>query len=78
MQNIIAAIFENEKTLVFEPSMLTKYENKFNDPSSEYYEFRDIIASYDISGNSIYIYHDMNKERTLCAKIDAKSDAKTE
>ena len=67
---LYTAIFENEKTLFFEPSMLTKYNNEFCDEASEYYDYREIIASYDVFGDNIYIYHDMDKEHTLCAKVE--------
>ena len=44
--------------------------NEFDDPDSEYYELRDIVGSYDVSDRNMYIYHDMNKEHTLCARVE--------
>ncbi len=64
---LYTAIFENEKTLLFDVNVLKDCKNEFDDPGSEYYDFREIIASYDTSERGIYIYHDMDKEHTLCA-----------
>ncbi len=67
---LYTAIFENEKTVCFDVSMLGDCANEFDDPDSEYYELRDIVGSYDVSDHNMYIYHDMNKEHTLCAKVE--------
>ncbi|WP_051209356.1 PEP/pyruvate-binding domain-containing protein [Butyrivibrio sp. WCD3002] len=60
------AIFENEKTRVFNRELLSAFENRFADESSEYNSLKDIIAAYDVSAADFYIYHDMKTERTLC------------
>ncbi|WP_026671103.1 PEP/pyruvate-binding domain-containing protein [Butyrivibrio sp. AE3006] len=60
------AIFENEKTRVFNRDLLSAFENRFADETSEYNSLKDIIAAYDVSAADFYIYHDMKTERTLC------------
>ncbi|WP_026525970.1 PEP/pyruvate-binding domain-containing protein [Butyrivibrio sp. MB2005] len=60
------AIFENEKTRVFNRDLLSAFENRFADEASEYNSLKDIIAAYDVSAADFYIYHDMKTERTLC------------
>ncbi|WP_026527295.1 PEP/pyruvate-binding domain-containing protein [Butyrivibrio sp. VCD2006] len=64
------AIFENEKTVRFNPDILLDSRNLFADPESEYHALKDIIAAYAVSSDNIYIYHDMNQERTLCARVE--------
>ncbi|MCR5342908.1 MAG: PEP/pyruvate-binding domain-containing protein [Butyrivibrio sp.] len=63
------AIFENEKTVAFNTDILKTFKNLFADEKSEYHELRDIIAAYDVADENIHIYHDMKKERTLCARL---------
>ncbi|WP_027217120.1 PEP/pyruvate-binding domain-containing protein [Butyrivibrio fibrisolvens] len=62
------AIFENEKTVIFNPDLLRAYKNIFEQSDSEYCEYRDIICVVDVSQDNVYIYHDMDKEKTLCAR----------
>jgi hypothetical protein len=62
------AIFENEKTVNFNPDLLRAYKNLFEQSDSEYCEYRDIICVVDVSQDNVYIYHDMDKEKTLCAR----------
>ncbi len=63
------AIFENEKTLLFNPDFLCRYDNIFSESGSEYYEYREIIGAFDVSHDNVCIFHDMDKEMTLCARI---------
>ncbi len=63
------AIFENDKTLVFNMSVLDGYENLFSEEGSGFIKYSSIIGAYDVSGDNICIYHDMNDERTICARI---------
>jgi hypothetical protein len=63
------AIFENEKTVLFNPDLLDGYENIFAESDSEYYEYREIIGAFDVSHDNVCIFHDMNKEMTLCTTI---------
>ena len=62
------AIFENEKTVIFNPDLLRAYKNIFEQSDSEYCEYRNIICVVDVSQDNVYIYHDMDKEKTLCAR----------
>jgi hypothetical protein len=66
------AIFESEKTLIFNPDFLNAYKNYFFDSDSEYYEYRDIISVFNVSHDNVCIFHDMDKEKTLCARIKDK------
>ena len=63
------AIFENEKTLRYEPSILSSFDNMLEDPDFGYQDLKDIVGVYDVSADNIWIYHDMDKAGTLCARI---------
>ena len=62
------AIFENEKTIAYNPSMLEAFENKLCEyvPDSE--ELKDIVSVIDVSGENYMLCNDMKKERILCFK----------
>lgn len=63
------AIFENDKTLRFDTSIFTEFKNIFDDQLSANQAIKDIVAVYDVSEDNICIYHDMKKERILCARV---------
>lgn len=62
------AIFENEKTLVFRPELLSGLPNLLLDFDPKAEDLIDIIRVYDVSGMEIRICNDMKKERILCYK----------
>lgn len=62
------AIFENEKTKVFNPDMLKAFENRICDFDQKFEELKDIIQVYDVSDRDFRLCNDMKKERILCFK----------
>ena len=65
---LYVAIFENEKTLSFNPGMLEGLENHLCDFGPELEELKDIIKVMDVSGLDFRLCNDMKKERILCFK----------
>ena len=62
------AIFENDKTLVYNRDMLSGYDNILLklDPKME--EVKDIVHVYDVSELDFRLINDMNNERIICYK----------
>jgi uncharacterized protein YeeX (DUF496 family) len=63
------AIFENNKTIRFDVSVLDSFDNILNEGLIGYPGIKNIVFVYDVSGDNFHIYHDMKHERTLCARI---------
>ncbi len=63
------AIFENEKTVKYDADYLKKYKNTLEEVAADHAELEDVVTVCDVSGDEVYIYHDMKSERTLCAKV---------
>ena len=63
------AIFENEKTVVYNISLLASYENILNERVLGDDDVKDIIYVYDVSHDDIRLYHDMRNERTICVRL---------
>lgn len=63
---LYAAVFENEKTLVFTPERLKEMENLLTDfyPAGE--ELTEILGIYLVTDRESYVYHDMKAEHLLC------------
>lgn len=64
------AIFENDKTLKYDISLLEGHRNVLMDIVEETEELKDIVFVYDLSQYSFHIYHDMKNERTVCARVN--------
>jgi hypothetical protein len=60
------AIFENEKTLCFNPGLLEGLENRLTDYDPELEDLKDIVQVYDVSDMDIRLCNDMKRERILC------------
>ncbi len=60
------AIFENEKTIVFNPELLKDCDNLLCDYDPKFEELKDIVRVYDVSGMDFRLCNDMKKERVLC------------
>ena len=60
------AIFENEKTIVYNPGLLSGYENILCDFDAGLGELRDVIQVFDVSGLDFRLCNDMKKGRILC------------
>lgn len=60
------AIFENERTIVFNRSVLAGCENRLCDYDPKLTELEDIVAVYDVSELDFRLCNDMKKERIIC------------
>ena len=62
------AIFENEKTKVFNMELLAGCKNILEEFDEKYEKLRDIIRIYDVSEMGFMLCNDMKKERIICFK----------
>lgn len=60
------AVFDNEKTVVFQPELLQNMENVLTDFYPEGENLKDIIGVYSVKDVGCRIYHDMKEERLVC------------
>ena len=63
------AIFENEKTITYNPDLLNEYDNHLCDYDTKFEELKDIVKVYDVSDKDFRLYNDMKKERILCSTV---------
>lgn len=63
---LYAAVFENEKTLVFAPEKIRTLKNCLTDFYPEGGALKEIIGIYPVSDRESYVYHDMKNEHLLC------------
>jgi len=66
---LYVAVFENEKTDVYDMSIFDSFNTILDEKVSGYDEIKDVVHVYDVSGDNIRLYHDMKNERTLCARL---------
>jgi hypothetical protein len=62
------AIFENDKTLVYNRDMLSGYDNILLELDPKMEEVKDIVYVYDVSELDFRLINDMNNERIICYK----------
>nr|MCR5591700.1 PEP/pyruvate-binding domain-containing protein [Lachnospiraceae bacterium] len=60
------AIFENEKTVAFNPEKLKGRENLLGTLDTKLAELEDIVKVYDVSCEDIRLCNDMKRERIVC------------
>ncbi|MBR1622328.1 MAG: phosphoenolpyruvate synthase, partial [Pseudobutyrivibrio sp.] len=60
------AIFENNKTKVFNTSLLDKYNNEIEKFDMSFASLKDIIKVYDVAGQNIILCNDMKSEKIIC------------
>jgi hypothetical protein len=72
------AIFENEKTITFNPGMLKEYDNLICEFDPKWEEIKDIVQVYDVSCSDFRLYNDMKRERILCYRDNIISRSKYE
>ena len=60
------AIFENDKTKVFNMDLLEGCENILTDFDDKFESLKDIIRIYDVSDMGFTLCNDMKKERIIC------------
>ena len=72
------AIFENEKTITFNPGMLKEYDNLICEFDPKWEELKDIVQVYDVSCSDFRLYNDMKRERILCYRDNIISRSKYE
>ncbi len=60
------AIFENDKTIVFNPGLIAEYENRLCDYDPKLKKLKKIIQVYDVSAMDFRLCNDMKKGRIIC------------
>ncbi len=60
------AIFENEKTIVYNTDLLESFENRLCEYAPESEKLTDIMRVLDVSDVGFMLCNDMKKERILC------------
>ena len=60
------AIFENDKTICFNPDLLSGMENRISDYDPKLEKYADIIHVYDVSDMDLKLCNDMKNERVVC------------
>ncbi|SHJ47181.1 PEP/pyruvate-binding domain-containing protein [Pseudobutyrivibrio xylanivorans] len=62
------AIFENDKTKIFNMELLKDCKNILEEFDSKYDSLKEIIRIYDVSNMGFMLCNDMKKERIICFK----------
>ncbi len=62
------AIFENEKTIIYNPDVLKKLDNRICDYDTQS-GGDGIVAVYDVSELGFWLCNDMKNERIICCKM---------
>lgn len=62
------AIFENDKTKIFNVELLKECKNILEEFDSKYDSLKEIIRIYDVSNMGFMLCNDMKKERIICFK----------
>ena len=60
------AIFENNKTKVFNTSLLDKYNNEIEKFDMSFASLKGIIKVYDTAGQNVFLCNDMKSEKIIC------------
>lgn len=63
---LYGAVFENKKTIVFEPEKIRQLENKLTDYYPEGESLNDVIGIYPVADRECFVYHDMKAQHLLC------------
>ena len=63
------AIFENEKTIVYNPDLLLGLENLLGRYDPKHTGLQDIIRVFDVSDLDIRLCNDMKRERIICYNV---------
>lgn len=64
------AIFENDKTIIYNSDLLKDARNKFSEVYSEHEGLEDIVYAYDVSDLNLWLYNDMKNEHIICFKAE--------
>ena len=64
------AIFENDKTIIYNADLLKDARNKFSEVYSEHEGLEDIVYAYDVSDLNLCLYNDMKNEHIICFKAE--------
>lgn len=60
------AIFENDRTLIYNPDILKNLDNKLCEYDAGFEDLKDIVYVYDVSDMDFRLCNDMKKERIIC------------
>ncbi len=63
---LYSALFENERTKTYNPSLLEEHKNLLSEIAPELKEFEDIVHVYDVSEDNLILCNDMKSERIVC------------
>lgn len=63
---LYTAVFENEKTLIFEPEKIKQLRNCLTDFYPEGAELMEIVGIYSVADGGCTVYHDIKEEHMLC------------
>ena len=63
---LYTAIFENEKTISFQPEKFRKLKNILTEICPDSEGLKDIIGVYSVSDSDCHVYHNMQKQHLLC------------
>lgn len=62
-----AALFENDRTRIFNRMFFTEHENQLPQICPELSEYQEIIRIRDVTSENLYLYSDTMNQRTVCA-----------
>lgn len=63
---LYGAVFDDEKTIEFQPELVQKLENRLTDFYPEGEELKEVIGIYSVQELNCMVYHDMKEERLVC------------
>lgn len=66
---LYGAVFDNEKTVIFQPELLHNIKNMLTNFYPEGKNLEEIIGVYSVEDAGCMIYHDMNEERQVFMNI---------
>lgn len=67
-----AALFENDRTRIFNRMFFSELENQLTQICPELSEFQEIIRIRDVTDQNLYLYSDTMNQRTVCAYNNRK------
>jgi pyruvate,water dikinase len=65
---LYCAIYQNEKTLAYTPGLFASCPNLLSEILPQAKDLESILSVYDLSGQGLCLYHDMESGETLCAR----------
>lgn len=63
---LYGAVFDDERTIEFQPELVQNMENRLTDFYPEGEELKEVIGIYSVQELNCMVYHDMKEERLVC------------